>query len=583
MDRTLFKKLIDTAAGRIPADTVIRGGMIADVYSGRFFQGDLSIAGGLIAGLDAPGASEGREVIDARGLYVLPGFMDSHIHIESSFLSPRELGKLLVPRGTTTIITDPHEIVNVCGLAGLDYMIRASEDTALDIRFMVPSCVPSAPFEHGGAVLEAESLREPLGREKVLGLGEMMNYPGVVNAEPGVMDKILLAFSVGRIIDGHSPGLAGKELNAYAAASIRTDHECSDPEEMRARLSRGMYVMLRQGSACPDLRNLIPGITAENSRRCLLCSDDLQPKTIFEEGHIDNDLRICVEEGIDPMTALRMATLNGAECFRLGDRGGLAPGLRADIVLADNLRDFRAKKVLIRGLTAAEDGVYLGPSPASGAGDDRAVRGSFHVKDFSVKRLSLALASDEVYVIDVRGGSVNTGKGKARVKRSPSGEFVFDPGVNAAKIAVVERHKNTGHVGLGLIRGYGIQRGAAAISVSHDSHNIITVGTNDADMAAAVERLIAISGGAVLVLDGKVLEEMPLPLGGVMADGDGRWVEGKLVSLHDKAVRTLGVSPSVEPFMTLCFMSLPAIPELKITDQGLFDVQAQRFIRPEVS
>ena len=600
MNRETLKRLIDAAAGRTPADLVIRNGIVADVYSGRFIEKDLAISGGRIAALGDSGTCEGREVFDAGGSYLLPGFIDAHIHIESSFLSPGELGRLLLPLGTCTIIADPHEIVNVCGIAGLNYMIAAAEDTAMDIKFMLPSCVPATPFEHAGAVLDARALSGPIKRSDILGLGEFMNYPGVINTDPGALDKILLAKSRDRFIDGHSPGLAGRSLNAYAAASIHTDHECTCTEEMEERLSLGMYVMLRQGSACHDLRKLIPALTAENSRRCVLCSDDYQTRTIFAQGHINNDLRICVEEGVPPMTALRMATLNIADCYHLSDRGGLAPGCRADIVIASDVKKFEVSRVYVRGKLRAEKGVYLEHHHAGEplhpdlnvstdsvsvdhvttghVSDDRSVRSSFSVKDFSEKKLALPLSSDSVWVIDVKPGSVVTGKKKAKVKLDSKGRFVFDPTAGVAKIAVVERHRGTGNVGLALLRGYGIHSGAAAISVAHDSHNIIVIGVNDADMTAAVERIIAMGGGAVLVRDGIVLEEMPLPLGGLMSDQSGEWVDKKLRALEQKAIQELGVNKDVEPLMTLCFMALPVIPELKITDIGLFDVGAFKII-----
>ena len=578
MDKVILKKLIDTAAGRIPADLVIINGIVADVFSGCFAEKDLAISGGLIAAVSEPGTCKGIEIMDAGGQYVLPGFFDSHIHIESSFLSPGELGRLLLPLGTCTIIADPHEIVNVCGIAGLNYMLTAAGDTLMDIKFMAPSCVPASPFEHAGAVLDANALTGPLGNKNILGLGELMDYSGVINCDNGILDKILLAKSMGKIIDGHSLGLKGRQLNAYAAASIHSDHECTTPREMEQRLSLGMYVMLRQGSACHDLRNLIPGITPENSRRCVLCSDDYQPRTIFEHGHINNDLRICVEEGIDAMTALRMATLNAAECFRLYDRGALAPGLRADIVLTPDLKEFRISKVFTGGILCAENGAYL---PKLNLSVDTSVLGSFHVRGFSKTRLILPLGTETAWVIDVKGGSVVTGKGRANPRRDSSGCFKFDPALDIAKIAVVERHHGTRNVGVGLIRGYGIKKGAIAISVAHDSHNIIVVGVNDTDMAAAVMRLITMCGGAVLVKEGTVMEEMPLPIGGLMSDQSGEWVEMKLRTLERKAVEELGVNKDVDPLMTLCFMALPVIPELKITDMGLFDVGEFRFISPE--
>ena len=459
-------------------------------------------------------------------------------------------------------------------------MLTAAADTAMDIKYMLPSCVPATPFENAGAVLDVRALADPLRNENILGLGEMMDYPGVINNDAAVLDKILLAISRGSIIDGHSPGLKGRLLNAYKAASIHTDHECSTPEEMLERLSLGMYIMLRQGSACHDLRNLIPAITAENSRRCLLCSDDCQPETIFQQGHIDNHLRICVEEGLSPMTALRMATLNAAECFRLYDRGALAPGLRADIVIANNLKDFKVSRVFVGGK------LYTGELNPSGnqphlKSDDSPLRGSFRVKDFSADKLAIPLNTDTAWVIDMKPGSIVTGKVRLNVKRDSSGLYVQAPDSGIAKIAVVERHRATGNVGVGLVRGYGISSGAVAISVAHDSHNIIVVGVNDADMTLGVERLITIGGGAVLVKDGNVLEEMPLPLGGIMSDRTGEWVDDKLKSLEEKAITELGVSAELEPLMSLCFMSLPVIPELKITDMGLFDVGSFSFISPD--
>lgn len=578
MDKTALKKLIDTAAGRVPADLVIRNGIVADVYSGCFVKKELAISGGYIAAVSEPGLYKGVEVFDAGGQYLLPGFIDSHIHIESSFLSPGELGRLLLPLGTCTIIADPHEIVNVCGIAGLDYMMAAAGDTAMSIKFMLPSCVPATPFENSGAILDANALKGLINHPEILGLGEMMDYNGVINSDSKVLDKVLLALSRHRLIDGHSPGLKGKQLNAYAAASIHSDHECSTIEEMTERLSLGMYVMLRQGSACRDLRRLLPALTAENSRRCLLCSDDYQPRTIFEYGHINNDLKICVHEGVPSITALRMATLNAAECFGLLDRGALSPGLRADIVVTEDVRDFKVSRVYTAGNLCAEKGAYL---PKLNLTVDTSVLGSLRVKDFSVKKLALHLSSGTVWVIDVKQGGVVTGKGKANVKRDAAGFYVHDPSSDIAKIAVVERHKSTGNVGVGLIRGYGIKRGAVAISVAHDSHNIIVVGVSDADMAAAVERLIALGGGVVVVKDGKVLDEMPLPIGGLMSDQSGEWVDAKLGSMEKKAVEELGVKAELDPLMTLCFMSLPVIPELKITDMGLFDVGTFKFIHIE--
>ena len=572
MTKENLKKLIDTAAGRIPAETVIKNCKVVDVYTGEIIEGDIALCDGLIAGV---GEYEGGNVIDAKGAYAAPGFIDSHIHIESAYVCPEEMGRLLVPHGATTIIADPHEIVNVCGIKGMNYMLEASKGTALDIKYMLPSCVPATPFEHAGAIIDAKAMEEPIKNDQVLGLGEYMNFPGIINAFESELDKIMVAKKEGKIIDGHSPGITGKDLNAYAAALVHTDHECSTVEEMKDRLSRGMYVLLRQGSACHNLRPLLKGLTNMNSRRCLLCSDDRQPKTIFEEGHIDNHLKVCIEEGVDAVTAIRMASLNAAECYRLYDRGAIAPGLRGDIVILENLEDFKVSKVFIEGRLTAEDGKYLLPITKHDMSD---VKGSFHVKDFSIEKLRMHLTSNHVHVIDIMPGGVVTGKGVADVKLDETGNFVRNPDEDIVKMAVVERHNMTGNVATALLRGYGIKHGAVALSVAHDSHNIIAVGVSDKEIEFAVNELIKQNGGVILVRDNKVVSSMPLPLGGLMSDQSGEWVEECLNKIHDVAFKELGISGSVEPVMTLCFMSLPVIPELKLTDMGLFDVTKFDFI-----
>lgn len=576
MKKEELKKLIDTAAGRIKADMVIKNCKIVDVYSGRIIEGNIAICGNLIAGI---GDYEGIEVIDAHGKYAAPGFIDSHIHIESSYVSPEELGKMIVPHGGTCIVADPHEIVNVCGIKGLDYMMEAAKNTALDIKYMIPSCVPCTPFENAGAVIDADKIKEPVTRDNILGLGEFMNFPGVVNGDSDVIDKILVAKEEDKFIDGHSPGILKHDLNAYVSVGIRTDHECSTVEEMNDRISRGVYVLLREGSACHDLRTLIKGVTPENSRRCLLCSDDRQPKTMLSLGHLDNHLRICVEEGIDPITAIRMATLNAAECYGLKDRGGIAPGLRADIVLMEDLKDFKVTNVFIKGQEVARDGKYLLDIKKTSIDS---VRGSMHIKDFSAAKLKTHLKSDRVYIIDILPGGVVTKKSIDRIKIDENGEFIFDKSKDIVKVAVIERHKNTGNVAVGFLRGYGLNCGTVALSVAHDSHNIIVVGTTDEEMEFAVKKLIEQEGGVILVKDKKVIESMPMPIAGLMSDKDGAWVDKKLVSIHDVAYEQLGIHREVEPVMTLCFMSLIVIPEIKLTDRGLFDVTKFQFIDVEV-
>lgn len=572
MQKEELRKLIFTSSGKEQADTVIKNAKIVDVYSGEIIEGeDIAIVDGKIAGI---GHYEGKEVVDAQGSYAMPGFIDGHIHIESSYVTPEEMGRLVTPRGTTTIIADPHEIVNVAGLDGMEYMLDAAKHTKLDIQYMLPSCVPATPFEHSGATILAEDMTDTLKEENVLGLGEFMNFPGVINGADMDLDKILAAKENKQIIDGHSPAVYGKDLDAYIAAGIHTDHECETVEDAKERIRRGMYVMLREGSACHNLKTMLKAVTKANSRRFIFCSDDRQPKTILELGHLDNHLRICAKENIDPIEAVRMASLNAAECYGLADRGAIAPGLRADIVLADNLTDYHVQKVWIAGELVAKDGEYLFPVERT---DMTAVTGKFHVKDFSEEKLKLHLKSSKVKVIDILPGGVVTGKGEAEVKLDQDGDFVYDPDQDIVKVAVVERHHATGNVGVALLRGYGIQKGAVAISIAHDSHNIIAVGTNDKDIAFAVEQLISQGGGIVLANEQKVVDSMPFVVGGIMTDQTGEWVNEHLTRVHENARKCLGISGEVEPIMTLCFMSLPVIPALKLTDMGLFDVTTFAF------
>ncbi|CAG36103.1 adenine deaminase [Desulfotalea psychrophila] len=575
MNKEALKRLIAVAAGREEPDLVIKNAKVVDVFNARVIQGDIAIVDGLIAGV---GDYSCKNELDAEGQYAAPGFIDSHIHIESSYVSPEELGRLLVPHGTTTIIADPHEIANVCGLKGLDYMIEAAKRTALDVQMMLPSCVPATPFEHSGANIDAREMEKPITYDEVLGLGEFMDFPGVINGVDATIEKLLVAKRAGKPIDGHSPGVSGNALNAYASARIGTDHECATVEEMHERIARGMYVLLRQGSACYNLRTLLKGVTPVNSRRCLFCADDCQPKTILSLGHLDNHLRICAEEGIDPIMAIQMATINAAECFGLKDRGAIAPGLKADIVLMDSLTNCRVEKVWIDGVLIADSGKYL---PEIKRHDISSTKGNFKVKDFSVKKLKLAIQSPQAHVINILPGGVVTSKEVVAINRNSDNEFVYGHGQDVVKIAVVERHQNTGNVAVALLQGYGIKRGAIALSVAHDSHNIIVVGVDDTDMACAVEALIAQDGGIVLVNGEEVVESMPMPIAGLMSDQCGEWVEAKLTSIHSKAHEVLGVNADVEPVMTLCFMSLAVIPEIKLTDMGLFDVTKFDFISLE--
>ena len=572
----MMKNLIETATGKKSADLVIKNCQIVNVYSGEIESGDIAITDGKIAGI---GEYNGKNIIDAEGKFAAPGFIDAHIHIESSYISPEQLGKIVVPCGTTTIIADPHEIVNVCGLEGLRYMLAAAKRTKLNIIFGMPSCVPATDFEDAGAIINAEDMEELLADENIFGLGEFMNAPGVINCDERALKKIALAKRLGKLIDGHAPNLTKNNLNAYIAAGILGDHECMTVEEMQEKISRGMYILIREGSACHNLRGLLKGVTEKNSRRILLCSDDRQPKTIFEEGHINNHLKICVEEGLDAVTAIQMASLNTAEAFRLFDRGAIKPGNRADIVLLNNLKDFMAEKVFIGGELVAENGKYL---PNIVPQDISKVRGSVRVKDFSANRLKMNLKSNKVNVIGILPGGVVTKKLTTEVNLTADGDFVFDSKKDICKVAVIERHHETGKIGLGFLSGYGIKAGAVAISVAHDSHNIIVAGVSNEEMAFAVKKLIEMEGGMILIKDEKVVSSLPLPIAGIMSDQSGEFIAEELDKLHEKAHSELGISKDVEPVMTLTFMSLSVIPEIKLTNRGLFDYEKFNFINIEV-
>ena len=572
MDKDSLKRLIDVANGKKKAELVIKNGSIVDVCSGKVFKADLAIAEGYIAGF---GEYEGEREIDIEGKYISPGLMDAHIHIESSYCTPEEFGRMVVPHGTTTVIADPHEIVNVCGINGFHYMQNAAKNTCLSVKYMMPSCVPATSMEDAGCIILAKDMKEDIVSEAVPGLGEFMDYNAIIQNDDIALDKLVLARNHKKIIDGHSPNLFGKDLNAYVCSGIDTDHECSTLEEMEDRLSRGIYVQLRQGSACHNLEALIPGINEFNFRRCLLCSDDRQPKTIFEDGHLEYHLRTLVKAGISPVMAIAMATINVSDCYGLKDRGMIVPGKRADFVIFDDLKDFRVSSVYILGEEVAKDGNYLKELEKY---DISGVSDTVHLDNFKKEMLQMCLKSDEVFAIEMIAGGVLSKKTKIKIKRDEKGFFVFDKNIDACKCAVVERHHNTRKVGLGIIKGYGIKSGAIAASVAHDSHNIICVGVNDDEMYMAIENVKENGGGFSLVKDGKVIESLSLPVAGLMSDLSGEEVSKKLLSLHKKAVDELGVNESLEPVMSLTFMSLMVIPELKLTARGLFDIFENKFI-----
>ncbi|MDD7268113.1 MAG: adenine deaminase [Lachnospiraceae bacterium] len=575
LTKECLMRMIDVAEGRKPADLVIKGGRIIDVCSGEIYEADVAVANGYIAGI---GQYEGVQTVDVGGRFVAPGLIDAHIHIESSYCSPEEFGRMVVPHGTTTVIADPHEIVNVCGLEGFRYMKEAAAHTALDVKLMMPSCVPATELEDAGAVILAADMEADMNDAAVPGLGELMDYVAVKNNHPVAIDKIMLAKRLGKVIDGHSPNVFDHDLDAYTCAGIRTDHECSTAEEMRERLRRGVYVQLRQGSACHNLAALAPAVTPFNFRRCLVCSDDRQPKTIFEEGHLEYHLKMLTAAGIDPVMAVTMATCNAADCYGLDDRGMIAPGRRADLTIFEDLTDFRVHSVYILGEQVAADGAYLKEVTKTSI---QAVSSSVHVKDFSIDRLRMKLTDNRVHAIEMIPGEVLSKKAVVPVCLDKEGDFSFDPALDVVKCAVIERHKETGKIGLGFIKGYGMTCGAVAASVAHDSHNIICVGVSNEEMAVAIQAMIDQEGGFVVVKNGEVIESLPLPIAGLMSDQSGAWVADKLSALHRTAVRELGVHPELEPIMTLTFMSLIVIPEMKITARGMFDVGKYEFVSIE--
>ena len=578
MDKKQLKDLIEVATGRMPADLKVTNCHIVDVFNKDVFDSDVYIVDGMIAGFGGSDFPEAKEVYDAKGLYMVPGFIDSHLHIESSHLCPEEYSRLVIPCGTTTVVADPHEIVNVCGIAGFDYMLSASEGLPLSVFLQVPSCVPCTPFENAGAVITAEDIATRINHPRVLGLGEMMDFIGVCEAKDDVLDKILVAKNAKKIIDGHYLGY-GSEFDAYCAPGVANDHECGTATGLRERIRRGMYVILRQGTACHDLVNLLKGVDERNADHCLICTDDCAAKTIVEIGHIDNNVRMAIEAGMDPITAICMATINAATCFKLDDRGSIAPGKRADFLLLTSLdKDFKVKEVYTAGKHVASERKYLfqgGHAPID------KVSGKMNIKDCSPERFALKLKSRHVRVMKIVPGSVVTDEIDAYVDLDKNGYWHRNDD-DIVKIAVLERHHRTGNVGLGLITGFTLRGGAIATSIAHDSHNVIVAGDNDRDMSVAVKELERLGGGMTVVKDGKVLESVQHEIAGLMTALPGEVVAEKLSSIIATARRELGISGGVDPFMTLCFMSLVVIPMVKITDMGLFDLTKYDFIPIEM-
>ncbi|MDN7246997.1 adenine deaminase [Planococcus shenhongbingii] len=572
MEREQLKKRIFTANKQQAAELVIRNANIVNVFTKELTQGDIAITDGVIVGI---GEYEGEKEIDAAGRYICPGLIDAHVHIESSMVTPHQFSQVVLPHGVTTVITDPHEIANVSGSEGIEFMLNDSESAMLDILVMLPSSVPATSFENSGATLSSNDLQKFIGRDRVLGIAEVMDFPSVLNGKDGMLDKLLLS----RQIDGHASGLKENDINVYRTAGILTDHECVTKEEAVIRLQRGMYVMLREGSVAKNLSELLEAVNENNAHRCLFCTDDKHLDDLIEEGSIDFNVRAAIQYGINPITAISMASLNAAQCYGLHTKGAIAPGFDADFILLDNLEEFTIYEVYKKGKLAAANGRYAGPD-SSGATTEK-VRETVNLSRYTQKDLQIHLGkSTKANIIGINPNSLITEHLVEEVE-TIDGYFLSDIQKDLLKIAVVERHRATGNIGLGIVKGLGLKSGAIATTVAHDSHNIIAVGTNDADILRAVDALERMGGGLTVAEKGEVLAELPLPVAGLMSEETFEEVYKELKQV-DKALSKLGAPSHFNAFLTLSFLSLPVIPHLKITDCGLFEMAAFRHIEVPV-
>ena len=579
MKSGVMKKLIKTAIGETKADIVFKNCSIVNVFSGEILDGEIAVTDGKIAAVsyynDSDISYKGELEIDVKGKTIVPGLIDAHVHIESSMGTPENFASIVIPHGTTTVIADCHEIANVCGNDGIRYMMNASENTPLDVFFMIPSCVPATPFEDSGAKIRIEDMLHFIDNDRVKGLGEMMDYPGVLAGRSDIMDKLTLAVNHGKFVDGHGPTLKGRELSAYAASGIKTDHECSSLEEMRDRLRAGMYVLIREGSAAADLQELIKGVNEGNARRCCFCTDDRQAEDIITIGHIDNNVRLALKAGIDPVTAIRIATINTAECYGLKNKGAIAPGYDADFLIADDLVTFNVESVYINGVKSGDEGKYLFDNDSL---EDHHVLYTVHLQNLSDDMFRLKMTTDSANVISMTPRSLLTEKVVHRVLRDKDGYYLKGKNADLVKIAVIERHKGPGYIGLGLLENYGLKNGAIASSVAHDSHNIVVAGDNDEDMVLAVKELKKCGGGITICSRGKIIGTLELPIAGLMTNLDSSELAEKLKQMIKTAKEELSINEGIEPFMTLAFLALPVIPDIKLTDRGLFDVSTFSFI-----
>lgn len=562
--REQLQRRMEVATGRQRADLVLKNATYVNVFSNELLVADIAVCDGVVAGI---GSYEGLQEIDMTGKIVCPGLIDSHIHLESSLVSPVEFARAVLPHGTTAVVTDPHEIANVMGVDGIRFLLQATRGLPLKVHFMLPSCVPATDFDEAGATLTQADLEPLYDDPRVIGLAEMMNAFGVTHNAPDVLDKIAAAQLHGKPIDGHAPGLSGNDLNAYAAAGIDSDHECATAAEGLEKLRRGQYIMIREGTAARNLQALAPLLQSQYAARCLFCTDDKHPSDLLEKGHMDAIVRAAIGYGADPIWAVRAASLHAAQRFGLTGRGAIAPGYCADFTVVDDLHSFQVEQVFCDGTAIYTNGV-LCPLAAPAVEknlQDRALH-TFQVAPLQPEQFRTQ--GDLAVMGMVPGQIITVDAGRAdRV----------DTAKDILKIAVIERHHGTGHIGLGYIQGYGLKHGAVATSISHDSHNIIVVGANDADMAAAANRIVQQGGGITVVKDGEAVGNVVLELAGLMSQSDLVTVNRNLEDAK-AAAHTLGVSAGIDPFMTLSFMSLPVIPSVRLCTRGMMDVATQQYI-----
>ena len=578
-----LRKMMDVASGRRKASLVLKGGTVVNVFTEKTEVADIAIEDGYIAGI---GDYEGEHNVDLSGRYICPGFIDGHIHIESAMVSPPEFEKAVLPHGTTAVIADPHEIGNVAGCQGIDYMLETTKDLDLDVFIMMPSCVPATALDESGAVLGPEDLKPYYDNPRVLGLAEVMNSLGVVAGMDDLMGKLSDAGSRGMVIDGHAPFLEGNGLNAYVCAGVLSDHECSGIDEALKKLGRGQYIMIREGTAARNLEALMPLFAAPYYERCMLVTDDKHPGDLISMGHIDYIIRKAVSLGADPIKAIKMGTLHSARYFGLKDRGAVMPGLRADLAVLEDLKDFRVLAVYKDGKLAAEKGVCIQEKEDKSrelASAFPRVFDSFHLDESTLKDLELEKKGTMQRVIQFKPHELLT---QERILPWPDDDTAAAQGHRAqgvdlnediVKAAVFERHLHTGHTGIGFIGGYGLKKGAVATSVAHDSHNLIVIGTNDRDMVLAANAVRKNKGGLAVAVDGQVTGELALPIGGIMTQASVYEVESQLEKLKEQT-RKLGISEDIDAFMTLAFVSLPVIPKLRINSYGVIDVDRQEVV-----